>query len=419
MNEEKILQKVYRIEYLDGLRGLAAMIVCFGHFIGAFAPELKSADPAALFFRENPAIKFFVFSPCNILYNASLAVFIFFVLSGYVLSYPYFLSGDKKKLFPSICKRYFRLTIPVFFSCLIAYFCMTLNLFFHHQASVLVQSDFLDRGYNFVPDLYDMIRFSLFDVYFNYNSKVSYNPPLWIMPIQFFGSFFCLLLLLLFGSSRIRYGIYFLLLLLSPYNGWLFFLSPFVLGMMLCDMNTRGKRNGTLLDNKIVMFLLFAMGIFLVSFKSDKIFFYKAFETNIITDLYGSVSIYFYLNAGAFILICVISHSQFLKSFFSHRILLFLGRISFMIYLLHFIVLCSLSSFLYCFFYSRGASRFICFSATAALSFPVIIMLSYVSYLFVEKRSMRLSNKIASTIVSYGQRISAAFKETVTSFLQL
>jgi peptidoglycan/LPS O-acetylase OafA/YrhL len=192
-----------------------------------------------------------------------------------------------------------------------------------------------------------------------------------------------------------------------------------VLGMMLCDMNTRGKRNGMLLDNKIVMFLLFAMGIFLASFKSDKIFFYKALGTNIITDLYGSVSVYLYLNAGAFILICAISHSQFLKSFFSHRILLFLGRISFMIYLLHFIVLCSLSSFLYCFFYSRGASRFICFSVTAALSFPVIIMVSYVSYLFVEKRSMRLSNKIASTIVSYGQKISAAFKETVTSFLQL
>jgi peptidoglycan/LPS O-acetylase OafA/YrhL len=184
-------------------------------------------------------------------------------------------------------------------------------------------------------------------------------------------------------------------------------------------MNTRGKRNGMLLDNKIVMLLLFAMGIFLASFKSDKIFFYKAFGTNIITDLYGSVSVYFYLNAGAFILICAISHSQFMKTFFSHRILLFLGRISFMIYLLHFIVLCSLSSFLYCFFYSRGASRLICFSATAALSFPVIIMLSYVSYLFVEKRSMRLSNIIASTIVSYGQRISAAFKETVTSFLQL
>jgi peptidoglycan/LPS O-acetylase OafA/YrhL len=52
MKEEKLLQKGCRIEYIDGLRGLAAMIVCFGHFIGAFAPDLTSGDPAALFFKK-------------------------------------------------------------------------------------------------------------------------------------------------------------------------------------------------------------------------------------------------------------------------------------------------------------------------------------------------------------------------------
>jgi peptidoglycan/LPS O-acetylase OafA/YrhL len=419
MKEENLFQQGYRIEYLDGLRGLAAMIVCFGHFIGAFAPDLTSGDPAALFFQKYPAINFFVFSPCNILYNASLAVFIFFVLSGYVLSYPYFLGGDKKIILPGMYKRYFRLTIPVFFSCIIAYFCMTLNLFFHHKASVLAQSDFLASKYNFAPDLYNMVKFSLFDVYFNYNGKVSYNHPLWIMPIELFGSFFCLFLLLLFGSSRIRYGIYFLLLLLSPYNGWLFFLSPFVLGMMLCDITTRGDKKRMLLNNKIVLLILFATGIFLASFKSDKIFFYKALGNNLITDLYGSLSTFFYLNASAFLIICAISHSQFLKTFFSHRILLFLGRISFMIYLLHFIVLCSLSSFLYYILSSLGASQLICFTVTSAISIPVIILLSYVCHRFVETRSIHLSNKIAAILVSFGQRIPVAFKKTVTSFLQL
>jgi len=419
MKEEKLLQKGCRIEYIDGLRGVAAIMVCFGHFIGAFAPELTNANPAAPFFQQHPVMKYFVFSPCNIVYNASLAVFIFFVLSGYVLSYPYFLTGDKKIILPSMCKRYFRLTIPVFFSCLIAYFCMTLNLFFNHEASVLVQSDFLASKYNFAPDLYNMVKFALFDVYFNYNGKVSYNHPLWIMPIELFGSFFCLFLLLLFGSSRIRYGIYFLLLLLSPYNGWLFFLSPFVLGMMLCDITTRGHKKRMLLNNKIVLFIFLASGIFLASFKSDKIFAYKALGNNLITDLYGSLSTFFYLNVSAFLIICVISHSQFLKTFFSHRILLFLGRISFMIYLLHFIVLCSLSSFLYCIFSSLGASQLICFTVTSAISIPVIILLSYVCHRFVETRSIHLSNKVAAILVSFGQRIPAALKNTVASFLQL
>jgi peptidoglycan/LPS O-acetylase OafA/YrhL len=73
--------KAPRIAYLESIRGLAAVQVLLLHFLAAFAPDLVFSLPAAA------AVAGYIhLSPLYFLYDGYSAVYIFFVLSGYVLT---------------------------------------------------------------------------------------------------------------------------------------------------------------------------------------------------------------------------------------------------------------------------------------------------------------------------------------------
>ena len=93
-----------KLKFLDGVRGLAALIVVIHHYILAFFP--------AMFFGNSKINHFageheYSTSPLQLFYNGSFAVCIFFVLSGFVLSIKYLQTQDNKLLGEYALKRYF------------------------------------------------------------------------------------------------------------------------------------------------------------------------------------------------------------------------------------------------------------------------------------------------------------------------
>src|ERR1700722_11778264 len=74
-------QPLPRIAYLESIRGLAALQVLLLHFFAAFAPDLVFALPAG----AAVAGRIYL-SPLYFLYDGYSAVYIFFALSGYVLT---------------------------------------------------------------------------------------------------------------------------------------------------------------------------------------------------------------------------------------------------------------------------------------------------------------------------------------------
>ena len=103
-----------REEQLDGLRGIAALIVMNSHFICAFFPYLNSKFFPEIFGQSNSnsyLIKFLQSPPVSIFFNGHAAVCVFFVLSGYVLAIP-FHQKNLEKLYLRILSRYLRLNIP-------------------------------------------------------------------------------------------------------------------------------------------------------------------------------------------------------------------------------------------------------------------------------------------------------------------
>ena len=91
-----------RETHLDGLRGCAALIVVFAHFCQMFLPAVFS--PKDL--NHNLGEQWFATTPLNILVHGQMAVSIFFVLSGIVLSAPFFKSKNSHWYLSAALKRY-------------------------------------------------------------------------------------------------------------------------------------------------------------------------------------------------------------------------------------------------------------------------------------------------------------------------
>src|ERR1700735_4161538 len=91
---------------LEALRGVAAVIVLFHHFLLIVAPRLHGRnfpdDPIAL-----------VRTPLFALVNGSAAVAVFFVLSGFVLTLRAIEGRDWRQIFIGVLKRWPRLALLV------------------------------------------------------------------------------------------------------------------------------------------------------------------------------------------------------------------------------------------------------------------------------------------------------------------
>src|ERR1019366_7324910 len=104
-----------RLVFLDGVRGWASLMVVFSHLLPCF---LAITTP---FYRH---------SYLTFLCDGTLAVYIFFVLSGFALSIRFLQTGDARIPVELALRRYPRLTLPIFASCAIAFVLMKSHLLF-------------------------------------------------------------------------------------------------------------------------------------------------------------------------------------------------------------------------------------------------------------------------------------------------
>ena len=151
MQRSMIPVNTKRIDYLDGVRGWASLVVLFYH---AFWETFGKVMPV---FR-NPWTSFAL--------DGHLAVFVFFVLSGDALSTAWFSRPSAGMLARQVSRRYFRLTIPILMSCLLVYLLM-ISRMTHHEAgfAAVGRSDWIGRALPFEPELLRCIRYALYEVY--------------------------------------------------------------------------------------------------------------------------------------------------------------------------------------------------------------------------------------------------------------
>jgi peptidoglycan/LPS O-acetylase OafA/YrhL len=376
-----------KIRYLDGLRGVAAFEVVFHHFILAFYPAMFSGPGILTHFGdvEVKASGSFL----NLFWDGNFSVCIFFVLSGYVLSHKFFLHPDSEIITESVVKRYFRLALPVSFSVLFAYVLLKFSMFYNLPVGEMSDSGWFSSLWNFVPDFVDALRQgfvgTFFTNIFDYNT---YNTLLWTISVEFIGSFLVFSFLAVFGKVAKRFWAYaFLILVFS----WTYYLA-FVLGMMLSDaIANRQAIIGKIRRRKTLLASMGALGLFLGSYpigRDPQGTFYAFMNFS----WPGDPAVLWHV-LGAFLLMVVLLESARVQKIFSLRPILFLGKISFTMYLLHLIILGSFSSFVFLKLLPILGYNYSVLSSFL-ISLPVIFLLSYLMYVYVDKKAVNLSHRI-------------------------
>jgi peptidoglycan/LPS O-acetylase OafA/YrhL len=195
-------QKAPRIAYLESIRGLAALQVLLLHFFAAFAPDLVFALPAGA------AVAGVIhLSPLYFLYDGYSAVYIFFALSGYVLSR----SFERQLAQPAsqILPRVIRLGLPALAATLVAAAAMSMFGKLNVPAGILSGSEWFAAQWNTDVSLLSIIRDGTINALFlGYRGlpgvgflvpwqqpvEQSLVAPLWTLSVEFYGSMIVLAL---------------------------------------------------------------------------------------------------------------------------------------------------------------------------------------------------------------------------------
>ncbi|MFW9616477.1 acyltransferase family protein [Aquabacterium sp.] len=301
-----------RVSYIDGLRGWAALSVMLFHVFwetfGAKFPEFRSH-----------ALAFFL--------NGHVAVFVFFILSGDALSHPFIQSGNIANIQKSAGYRYFRLTIPIILSCLITYILMKLGWTLNHQAAPIVdRPDWLGAFLPFEANFGDLIKYTTYAVYTNHSNGNSYNPFLWTMGIEMIGSLLVFAYLLVMKSSldKVKPTIFVIIFFVLQRS----YFCLFFVGVLLAQWRAiHGLQFTHMRKQKIIASVLLGAA-----------FSYQLFTGHVGGGFNGRNIL-----GAIFIVAAIYLHPSFQQAM-SSRLSLWLGDISFPLYLVHFAAIISVAA---------------------------------------------------------------------------
>lgn len=367
-----------KIVYLDGLKGLGCVIVFLTHFVYAFYYGMYHFQPESCHLPGNLDIAVGK-SPLNLFFNGNTAVRLFLVISGYLLCRNFFLTGDKSRLVRSARKRYLRLMPAVLAVNAVIFVCMKLGLYYNTPAAAVAGSEKWFAGFNaFAPSLSGMLKESLYGC-FLFGSN-DYNGVLWTIQILFLGAYVGYALAAFVSRFRFRWLLYGLLAAALLRTDFL----SICLGYVLCDlMHTDWSWRKRLCGCRPLNWLLLAAGLYFMSYPSAG-FGYEG----TIWGLLPLVLVNYYHIFGVLCFVTAVLNLEPLQQFFSMRGFLYLGRISYSLYLIHFLVTATFGAWFLLAFYEILGYNLTSFLNLILIS-GITVLLSELSCRYVEPLSKK------------------------------
>lgn len=338
--------------YLDGLRGLAALLVYIYHhlswFYGPLAPFVWGlGHEGESYLVQLPFIRTF-FS------GGAAAVAIFFVLSGYVLSISPLQKlqrGHARKCYTglasAVVRRPFRLYLPVIGVSLAFAVCMHLPLGLAPRVGwPQPEESILAELQTWVSETLKLLN--PFHLLGKPRPWYIYDPPAYTMPIEFAGSMLIFGLLAAFScvsSRRIQLATLVVLgLIFMAFYQWAFAMFLVGMGLALNDVESydvwiMSRCSGRTIST--IQHVIFFVGWYLLCQPAGPSDPSTSYETpgwwtlsQLIPAIYWDKDYWRWWNTwGAMCLVYGVLKIPWLQRFFSSRPLALLGRLSFMLYL--------------------------------------------------------------------------------------
>ena len=343
-------QTAGRVEFLDSARGLAAWSVLIFHTILVYNFEIAGTKMPA-----------WQLAGLKVVFNGSEAVSFFFVLSGFVLAASLKdLRGDF--FFPNyILKRLLRI-YPLYIVAVVTAFFMAAD----RKVFYLVQELLLTTGVHYLI------------------------PPGWTMGIEVVLSLLMPVLVITLRDRRIFYGL--IVLMLFSYKFVSPFLFHFLLGVWIQDFYRSGRTVARLNDTRALWVILPVCILFYSLRHIAPLLPHFEYGVHLLSDIIGMDRdiIYFYFSgAASAVFILLLLQSGRLQAILNHHFLAFIGRISFSLYLLHWIIIKA--------FHFDRLKAYVPDAALLPVMVLVVslatIVASYFSYRFIELPFMNLARK--------------------------
>lgn len=386
---------------LEGLRGIACFSVFLCHFLFSVFPALAqgfSPDveiPAKYGWESIASTPFF-----TVFYNGSFGVAIFFVMSGYVLTGRFFQTGNVRYLQRGAAKRYIRLGIPVFVSVLFGWVLLTSGLTFTQKAPEIGSAGWPMAVYKDPVSFLTALKDGLYGA--SLFGSTILNSPLWTIQVELLGSIMLFATYAMFATHRMAFNLLFFVVFLM-----LMFPSSTV--QLHCMTLFAGSCLNYIPWNKVKKPMLSAalLGVGLVLGAYDLSNWYDFLRAvpmptppAPIVDL-AAVDRYVYTAIGAVFVVAAVLSSPLLKAFLSRPFFVWLGRISFALYLLHWPVICCVSFGLMYYLvplsgWEYGFAALFTFVVTTAVALP----LSALFERWVDRPAQSLANVFAAHVLS-------------------
>ncbi|KAJ8109802.1 hypothetical protein ONZ43_g6034 [Nemania bipapillata] len=393
--EQKILRPT---AWLDGLRGVAALFVVLHHMsLIWFSWDIHNGWTSWNdHLIQLPIIRLIVSGPPNVM--------IFFVISGYALSYkPLGLirSGQHLKMYQglasSIFRRHPRLFIPAVVICapapVIAYFGGYSPEGMPGAAIRPMNPPRFKTIWGQFGNYIDTIM-PLSDVYSPNGLNWIYSDSLWTLPIEFKSSLVVFTMLLALSRCTTRARVV-TTLCVAFYSFWYFHWGEllFVGGMLVVELSLRSRRSASAGELELhgadvdvdvrakrstlvwamplksrafrrlcgivaLLIVLFILSMPEQGRGAASSYGFKILAGIIPAHFHASgAADYFWQPLAAIFLVLVIDNAPFLQGIFTTRLAQYLGRVSFALYLVHMLILHSLGFWLGKYFLQLTGSR--------------------------------------------------------------
>lgn len=356
-------QKIQRIDYLDAVRGIAALMVVFYHYFGWHWGD-------SLHFKLS----------C-LLFNGSDAVSFFFVLSGFVLSYKYFHSDRPIEMKKYTFNRFLRLYPAFIFTVLINY------MYVHRH----------DLGFDLdmVKDMLWLNQYQLWEELLMVRHIHNYYPPGWTLAVEM-GLSLLVPVFILAAQKRVNILIWFLPIsvIMGP-NFISVFAFHFALGMLLSYYYKEIQAY----DFKASKWYSYRWLIYLATF--------LLFSMRHIERIYPFPSIYykvtgilqldrfFFTGIASFIILLIIMNGTKIQKALNWKPLHFLGKISYSVYLIHWLIVLAIME-RWDKWVALFGDKYLAFGTMLLVALVLTFSLATAMYYWIEKPFIRLSKKISA-----------------------
>jgi peptidoglycan/LPS O-acetylase OafA/YrhL len=348
-------------KFLDSARGIAALMVFAGHHFSTFL-------------QNRPKARYF-----NFIFNGGDAVSFFFVLSGFVLSYKYIVLNKPLDIRHFYITRIFRI-FPAYF---VIVFANAFNgqfpdLSVHklHEVFILDKTNFWEEAL--------LLR------YHNY-----YFYPGWTLTIEILASFLIPYYIALALINK-RF-VPFLILTTLIIGNDIYFSYTFLFGMILsCNLSSVTDVSFEQTKWWKYRFPIMVLAIILFSLRPIDQIFPFGHNYDYFTHFLG-INLTTFSSLSCFVFLAAILHSRKTQKFLERRLLLFLGKISYSIYLVHTLVIGLLYRHLTPEISAHQLTP-INFALITVVCVAGVLTLATITYYCIELPSIRIGKRIAGAM---------------------